>query len=392
MINKQAIIAGHICLGISLNLPIISNEVLQSTHHLMELDEEQNALYSAGGVVSNVGLSLHRMGIPARMIGKIGDDWYGKVLQECLEKETHQHANDLVVDLTLPTGLTIMINSSRSECRSIYHPGANNTFYASDMPRYILESGDLLHFGSPALMRSIYRCDGAEMVSILIKARKAGLSASLDVSRIDQISSPGQINWVEFLANTLPLTDILTIKFEDLLLLLDRSTHQKICKNPQVDIDQEATPELLNKLAQKVLNHGVKAIFVTMRNHGIYLETAPAERWKKSGRALDCLDSRWYNREIWAPALRTEVHSTIDTNDAAPAGFIASILNETDPITALQMATATAALSFEGGTFYSNFPSWDQIWGRIQQGWDRLPLDLAKFGWQEDPANGLWSR
>ncbi len=390
MINKQAIIAGYICLEVS---PDSSTTPVEDFKHILQAEstilQGKGITYAAGGVVSNVGLSLHRMGIPVTMIGKIGNDQNGNALQNILACELASPENDLAIDLTLPTGVTL-INPPNFSPSLIHHPGVNNTFYASDIPRRVLESGDLFHFGSPALMRSIYRCDGAEMVSILIKARKAGLSASLDVSMIEETSEAGQINWVEFLANTLPLTDIFTTNFENLLFLLDRSTYEQFYKNS--DVNQEATPELLSKLAQLVLNEGVKAIFVQLGNRGIYLKTAPAERWKKAGRALESLNNHWYDREIWAPSFKSNVNSTTGVDEAAVAGFIASILHEIDAETALQVAAAARALSLETQGSSRNLPPWGVLYEHVQHGCETLPLELSAVGWKKHPSNGLWTK
>lgn len=390
MKGKQAIIAGYICLDITPDLSAIPKGDFKRLFKPGRLIQANGMFCNPGGVVSNTGLSLYRLGIPVHIIGKIGNDLYGKVLQDIIAAESMHLGHDLVVDLTLPTGFTIIINPPGFDRTFISHAGANNTFYASDLPRSILQEGDLFHFGYPPLMRSIYRSGGAELISILIRARRAGLTTSLDFSLPDLTSPAGQIDWSTFLENTLPFVDLFVPSFEELLFLFERPTFERLSLNSTIPFVEAAEPGLLNNLAKKVLNYGVKALLVKIGHRGVYLKTAPAERWGKGGRALDSLDSLWYDREMWAPAFQSQAISTTGAGDAAIAGFLASVLQETSPETALQIANAAGAISTETQLVYKNLTAWNEVWSRIQGGWDIVPLNLGEFGWHKDQSNGLW--
>jgi sugar/nucleoside kinase (ribokinase family) len=158
------------------------------------------------------------------LIGKIGNDLFGRALQDIITAEGPPLADDLVIDLTLPTSFTIIINPPGFDRTFIHHPGANDTLYASDLPRGILQGADLFHFGYPPLMRSIYRGEGAELVSILQRARRAGLTTSLDYTLPDPSSPAGRVDWPAILDNTLPLVDLFVPSIEELLFLLNRET------------------------------------------------------------------------------------------------------------------------------------------------------------------------
>jgi sugar/nucleoside kinase (ribokinase family) len=390
MTEKQAIIAGLICLDVTPDLSAVPDGQFQQLFQPGRLIRTGGVNCTPGGAVANTGLALHRLGVPARLIGKIGSDLFGQVLQDRLREASPHLADDLVIDLTLPTSFAIVINPPGSDRSFLYHPGANDTFYASDLPRGILENADLFHFGYPPLMRSIYRGDGAELVSILQRARRAGLSTSLDFALPDLTSPAGQLDWPSILENALPLVDLFFPSAEELVFLLNRDAYDRMSAKPNQPMIDAIEPEFLETLAETVLSYGVKALLVKLGKRGIYLHTAPAESWQKCGRGLEGLDDSWHSRQIWAPAFSAKVKRCTGAGDAAIAGFLASILRGTNPETALQMANAAGALSVENSDAIGALPGWDDIAAHIQRGWDTLPLAMDAQGWALDQAQGLW--
>ena len=392
MITKQAILAGHICLDVTPDLTAVPEGQFQHLFQPGRLVRARGIRLSTGGSVPNTGLSMHRLGVPVRLIGKIGNDLFGQALGEIINIEGAHLADDLVIDLTLPTSFTIIINPPGFDRTFIHHPGANDTFYASDLPRRILQGADLFHFGYPPLMRSIYRGDGAELVSILQRARRAGLTTSLDYTLPDPSSPAGKVDWMAVLANTLPLVDLFVPSIEELLFLIKRETYDRLHQDAPGSIIDSIEPDLLSDLSQTILGYGVKALLVKLGHRGIYLRTAAGARWQKGGRGLDDLDESWHNREIWVPAYHATVLATTGAGDAAIAGFLAGVLQGTSPETALQAAAAAGALSVEATDVYSGLMPWEALWGRINQGWDTVPLDLDEHGWRWDRTLSLWEK
>lgn len=392
MISKQAILAGHICLDITPDFSSVPEGQFQHLFQPGRLVQARGIHLSTGGSVPNTGLSMHRLGVPVRLIGKIGNDLIGQAVQNILREESPHLAEDMVIDLSLPTSATIIINPTGSDRAFLHNPGANKAFYASDLPRRILQGADLFHFGYPPLMRSIYRGEGAELVSILQRARRAGLTTSLDFTLPDLSSPAAEVDWPTILANTLPFVDLFVPSIEELTFLLDRDNFDRMCADTTTPFVEAVEPGLLDTLSKSVLNYGVKALLVKLGHRGVYLRTAPGERWKKGGRGLEGLDESWYDRKIWAPAFYAKVRGTTGAGDAAIAGFLASILKGTDAETALMMAAAAGSTSVETRDVASGLMAWEEIHARIQRGWDTLQLDLATQGWHKDPTNGLWEK
>jgi sugar/nucleoside kinase (ribokinase family) len=389
---KQAILAGHICLDVTPDLSAVPDGQFQHLFQPGMLVRAGGIRLSTGGSVPNTGLSMHRLGVPVRLIGKIGNDLFGQALQDIINVEGPHLADDLVIDLTLPTSFTLIINPPGFDRTFIHHPGANDTFYASDLPRGILQGADLFHFGYPPLMRSIYRGEGAELVSILQRARRAGLTTSLDYTLPDPSSPAGKVDWLAILTNTLPLVDLFVPSIEELLFLLNREMYDHLHEDALTPIIDAVKPDLLSELSEMILGYGVKALLVKLGHRGIYLRTAGETRWEKGGRGLDGLDGSWHDRELWTPAFQAQVLATTGAGDAAIAGFLAGILGGSTSETALQVAAAAGALSVESPDAYSGLISWEALWARINQGWDTVPLDLAQHGWYWDQTLGLWEK
>jgi len=390
MISKKAIVAGHICLDVSPDLSTVPEGQFKALLLPGKMIQTGGITVSTGGAVPNTGLALHTLGVPVRLIGKIGDDLFGRAIQDILQKKSPQLVNDLVIDLSMPTAFTIILNPPGFDRTFLHSHGANDAFYASDLPRETLKNADLFHFGYPSLMRSIYRGDGGELVSILMRARRAGLTTCVDFSLPDPTSPGGKADWPEILANSLPYVDLFVPSVEELIFLLRREIYEQILEDPTTSFADAVTPDLLSELSTIVLDYGVKALLIKLGHRGIYLRTGKSVVWKKGGRGLEGLDNAWHDRTWWMPAFKVKVRGTSGAGDAAIAGFLASLLQATDPVTALIMASAAGACSVETADACSGLHTWENILARVQAGWETLPLDLHTDGFQKDEANDLW--
>ena len=390
MIEKKIIVAGHTCLDVAPDLSSVPAGQFQALLQPGKLVYTGGFAMSTGGAVPNTGLALYKLGASVQLIGKIGADLFGQAVREKISQVAPELTEHMVIDPSTATSITLILNPPGEDRSFLHFEGANAAFYASDLPKATLEGADLFHFGYPSLMRSIYRGDGGELVSILQKARRAGLTTSLDFSLPDPTSPAGQVNWLLVLDQSLPLVDLFVPSVEELTYFLKRETYQQMCADPEVSFLEAVTPDLCRELSDIVLGYGVKAVLIKCGYRGIYLRTAEAADWKKGGRALAGIDADWHDRELWAPAFAVDVVGTTGAGDAAIAGFLASLVRSADPQTALMMGTAAGACSVAQPDPVSGLMEWDALFDRVQQGWETLPLDLSAFGWQRDSKHGLW--
>ena len=86
--GKKAIVAGHICIDITPVFP-------KNTHSVKDLGEifkpgklihMSSADVHTGGAVANTGLGMKILGADVRLMGKIGDDAFGGMIQNILKK------------------------------------------------------------------------------------------------------------------------------------------------------------------------------------------------------------------------------------------------------------------------------------------------------------------
>lgn len=392
MITKKVVVAGLICLDVTPDLSSVPDGQFKSLLQPGKMIQTGDITLSTGGAVPNTGLALHKLGVPVQMIGKIGDDLFGQAIQDMITREGPQLVNDLIIDPSGSTGFTIILNPPGFDRTFLHSHGANDAYYASDLPRATLQNADHFHFGYPSLMRSIFRGEGGELVSILQRARRAGLTTSLDFSLPDPTSPAGQADWPAILANALPFVDLFLPSVEELTFLLKRETYQRMCEDKEQSFLEAVKPELLHELSESVLAYGVKIVMVKIGHRGIYLRTGGSKLWEKGGRGLVGLNADWYDREMWAPAFQVEVQGTTGAGDAAIAGLLASILQGSDPQTALIMASAAGASSVETGDVISGLMAWEGILARVKRGWDHHALELEVKGWRKEETNGIWHK
>lgn len=392
MIEKRVIVAGHICLDITPDLSKVPEGKFQSLLQPGRMVQTGGFSLNGGGAVSNTGLTMHKLGVPTWLIAKIGDDLYGEALQEILRKEGSGLGDGLIIDPSAPTSLTLILNPPKFDRSFLHFHGANDTFYASDLPRAVLEQADLFHFGYPSLMRSVFRGGGEELVSILQRARRAGLTTSLDFSLPDPTSPAGGVDWGDFLENVLPYTDIFLPSIEELTFLLMRERYEALCQSSPGSFVDCVPTSLVRELGGMVLAQGVKAVLIKLGARGVYLRTGNADAWQKTGRGLDGITPEWHEREMRMPAFKVKVLGTTGAGDAAVGGFLASVLQGADPKTALILAAAAGACAVESPERIRDMPAWEALLARVKKGWEVHPLDLGENEWRKDETYALWHK
>src|SRR6478735_6864996 len=99
--TSEVVVAGHICLDV---IPVLHGPAKIEPGRLMEIGP---ADMSTGGAVPNTGLTLHRLGVPVRLMGKVGDDLFGNAVLEVLRARDPQLAGHMVVRADETTSYSI---------------------------------------------------------------------------------------------------------------------------------------------------------------------------------------------------------------------------------------------------------------------------------------------
>jgi sugar/nucleoside kinase (ribokinase family) len=388
----DVIVAGHICLDIFPQLTSISREAFEQSFLPGHLIECGPAALATGGAVSNVGLGLHRLGVPVKLMGKIGADLFGQAVRQIVEAQGPGLADGLIVDPAGATSYTVIINPPEVDRIFLHYPGPNDTFSAADVRYDLTAAAQVFHFGYPPVMRRMYEADGAELIEIFRRVRADGVTTSLDMAFPDPAAPAGRADWVKILRRVLPYVDIFLPSVEEILFMLRRPAYEDLYRCYGADLLEGITPELLSSLGDELLAMGVKIVGLKLGHRGFYLRTADRAAMARLGRAAPRDPAAWADLEIWTPCFQAEVVGTAGAGDATVSGFLAGLLRGLSPVEAAIAAVAVGACCVEAADTLSGIRPWDETLRRVAAGWPRHPLTLDAAGWQLDAEHGLWIR
>ena len=375
--SPQVVVAGYICLDF---IPVLTEAPDLRPGGLVVAGP---AVLSSGGAVGNVGLALDRLGVPVRLMGKIGDDLFGRALVDVLRGRHPGLADGMIVTPGETTSYSVVINPPGVDRSFLHCPGANNTFGAADIPLDRLAGARILHFGYPPLMRRLCADGGAELKELLAAVRERGLVTSLDVCQPDPHGDAGRIDWTALLARVLPAVDIFAPSFDELCFMLDGDAHRVL------DLGQ------LRMLADRTLAMGPAVVALKLGDQGLYVRTS--SDLAALGRLCSTLSldaAAWRDREVLAPCFRaTRIAGTTGSGDCTIAGLIAALLRGEDPVAVATSATAVGACSVEAPDATGGIPPWPDVAARLAAGWSRLPVapELAAADrWRRDAHGTLF--
>lgn len=139
---------------------------------------------AVGGCAPNTAIDLAKIdsGIPISVIGKIGDDEYGRYLLSELSRNGIE-CGKVSVSATLPTSFSDVISMPSGE-RTFFHArGSNAEFSPEDIDISSLNCS-ILHIGYIHLLDAFDKFDdeyGTVMARFLNDAQRAGIRTSIDV-------------------------------------------------------------------------------------------------------------------------------------------------------------------------------------------------------------------
>lgn len=388
----SAVVAGHLCLDLIPALDHLPPGRFEELFAPGRLILTGPAAVSTGGPVSNTGLSLHRLGVPTRLMGKIGKDPFGQIVSSYVGSYDPALVDGLILSDSA-TSYTLIISPPGADRRFLHHAGANDTFGCADIRYELVSQSALFHFGYPPLMKRMYEHEGAELVEVLRRAKETGVTTSLDMTFPDPSAPPGQVDWVAILRAALPYVDIFVPSIEEMLFAVRRSRYDEMYRAaPRGDILPLVTADLLSDFSAQLLGWGVKILLLKLGYRGAYLRTAGEEAIAAIGRAAPANPQEWAGRELWAPCFRASWVGNTGAGDAAIAGFLASLLRHQSAEQALTMAVAVGACNVEAADATSSVRTWEETLERIAAGWPRRELLLDPPAWRFDSAHQLWSK
>lgn len=369
--GKKIIAAGHICIDIT---PVFSAQ--QTYRSLGELLEPGKLIHvnpadvHTGGSAANTGLALKILGADVQLMGKVGDDSFGAMVQGILSS---YGAGGLIVDRNSSTSYSVVLAVPGIDRIFLHDPGANDTFTNADIPEDALKDAAVFHFGYPPLMKKMYEHDGIELTCIFRRMKERGIATSLDLAAVDPNSEAGQVDWEKNLTSVLPYTDFFVPSFEELCFMLDRPRYDALAAiggdmTAKLDMDTDVRP-----LAERCLKLGSKAVLIKCGTRGMYYCTADTDGMKQVGSRLGLDAAIWADRSGVQPCFRADrVLSGTGAGDTSIAAFLMAVLQGKAPAECAALAAAEGACAVTSYDALSALKPLDVLEARIASGWQTM--------------------
>lgn len=180
------LVADHVCTPMS-RLP--------EEGHLVAVD---SMFLLTGGCAANVGVNVAKQGIGVSVVGKVGDDYWGRFVREDLEARGVS-TERVRVSPTHQTSQTMILLCKGQDRRFVHTFGANAGFRAGDIEPDALEGAKVLYVGGYLVMPEMAP---AELAALFQEAQGRGIRTVLDVVVPTGFTYNGELEPV------LPSTDV----------------------------------------------------------------------------------------------------------------------------------------------------------------------------------------
>lgn len=370
--GKKVIVAGHICLDIT---PVFPDKKVSNLGDILlpgKLIEMREADVHTGGCVANTGLAMKILGADVSLMGKVGKDSFGEMILGILEK--YDAAEGMVIDEKESTSYSVVLAVPGIDRIFLHNPGANHTFMEKDIPNEALEKADLLHFGYPPIMRSMFENDGEELVSLLKRAKKAGLATSLDLAAVDADSPAGKADWKKILKRVIPYVDFFVPSIEELCFMIDRERFEDWQQRAGdkditeiLDIKKDIKP-----IADKCMAYGAKVLLLKCGAPGMYYRSGDEEVLKQIGSKVNLNIRDWAGKEGFEVSYQPEkILSGTGAGDTSIAAFLTAMTMGETLEEAVKLATATGALCVASYDSLGGLKPIEEIKEKIASGWQK---------------------
>ncbi len=206
MINKRfdAIVVGE------LNVDLILNSI-DSFPEMGKEKIAKNMTLTLGSSSAIFASNLSALGANVAFVGKIGDDAFGTLVKESLQRKK-VNTDFIIISNKLNTGATIVLNYSEDRAMVTY-PGAMEDLTIKDIKEEVIRSAKHLHFSSYFLQPGMQ----SGLPELFKIAKENGLTTSLD------IQWDPEEKWNFNYREVLPLVDVFLPNEQEALLLTNES-------------------------------------------------------------------------------------------------------------------------------------------------------------------------
>lgn len=271
---------------------------------------------SVGGCAPNTAIAIAKIdrSIPVAVLGKIGDDEYGRFLLSQLSRYNID-CGRISVSPDMPTSFSDVMSLTSGERTFFHMRGANAYFAPSDVDISAINSV-ILHIGYILLLDSFDECDseyGTAMARFLHDAQAQGIKTSVDV-----VSD----STADYKAKIMP-----ALKYCNYIILNELESSM-LSALPPYNADGSINTDNIKKTMELMAAAGVKdKVIVHCKNAGF------------------CLNAQTGEFTV-VPSLNipeAEIKGSVGAGDAFCAGSLYGIYNNYDDKRLLEFAAAAAA-------------------------------------------------
>lgn len=249
----------------------------------------------SGGCASNAAISMAKVGLKTAIIGRIGNDGFGRFLSGCL-KEYKVDTTGLVIDNEVGTSSSVVTVNDLGERTFLHYTGANAVFSGKDINYDIIRNSKAVFVVGTMLMPEF---DGLGCAEFLKKAREMGKITALDTAW------DSQGRWMNVLRPCMPYIDLFMPSFEEAVQLGGK--------------------DRVEDLADVFLSMGVKTAVIKLGEKGCFIK-----------------DHSGYTQRI--PAYKNiKAVDTTGAGDSFCAGFLTGIIKDWSLEKCGSFANATGA-------------------------------------------------
>ena len=375
MKKNRIIAAGHICIDIA---PIFAEgKGHDITKILMpgKLVEVDAADIHTGGSVANTGLAMKKLGADVSLMGKVGDDEFGRMILGILDQ--YKAMDGMITDKESSTSYSVVLAIPGIDRIFLHNPGANNTFTKEDLNFDLIKEAGLFHFGYPTIMQKMYEDGGDELAAIFKAVKKCGCMTSLDMSAVDENTKAGKADWYGILEKTLPYVDFFLPSVEEICYMLDKEKYDALQSRANggditeiLSIEEDVVP-----LAEKILAMGCKFAMIKCGAKGFYYQTKDADAFAEleeiSGLDFSSFAGKSGFEKSYVP---NAVISGTGAGDTTIAAFLTAMTAGYPLERCLQLAAGTGASCVEAIDSLSGLKSFEELIAKIDVGWAKQDL------------------
>lgn len=251
-----------------------------------------------GGCAANTGQCLIKLGVDTAIMGKVGNDGFGRFCTDTL-REAGADTRGIVVDSAPGTSATMVMIDSSGERTFLHYPGANGRLRTDELDFGVITDCRIFHCAGALVMGDF---DGEPMAECLRRAKEAGVTTALDTVYNDRSG------WMEKLRPCLQYADV---------FLPSLAEAQKLTEAQQPEV-----------VAEKLLEAGPRIVALKMGEHGSYVRTA--------------------DQELRMPAYQVTPVDGTGAGDAFVAGFLRGMLEGWDLERTTKFGNAVGGLCVTG--------------------------------------------